>query len=980
MKRITQFLLLITFSLGLSTAAQQDSPGGRLEYVGQSATMRVIPSIQSRMGQIEPAPANNVEPMDGRHSVRGVKSNVVPGKDPQTIDDPLAANPGKFDKAFHLGRALKNDFVVNNFPFSPSDPSLAVGPDHTFIVFNTGFIIYDKEGNDLTGPMSTNAIFSPGGCCDLTVTYDNNANRWVVTYLFLPGVELAVSSGPNPLTSTWTVYLFPQVEDYNKLSRWRDGYYITENGTFDVWVIDREAVLNGNPDANIQGFVIDGVEGQFFTSAQVANITDNQMPETGGAPLVYIRDDGFFSADTDAINIWTLDVDFDTPGNSTVSAPEVFSAPEDITPFINVFDGGNFSNLEQPGVGMDIDALQSTIMNQMQFRKFSAHNSLIFNFVIDTDAGNGELAGIRWYEFRQSEDGGPWSLEQEGTYTAPDGRHAWVGSMAMDNQGNIGMGYSSMAGPTTPNPSDFPVGAYITGQLGDAEPGVMNVAEQFIGENGDIFGTTRFGDYAKVDIDPINDKEFWFITEYNRTNHVSIFQIQPDLSSDLSVVLVDTPEDGDLSAPQEVTVTIMNFGLTEASDFDIAYSIDGATIATEPFTGSISPGETASFTFTALGDFLVEGQAYELTVSTLLSDDEFNGNDAFTKTVRHLYSDDTGVVNLTAPISSVSQVTIEIENFGSTTQTSIPVFYTLNGDVVQENYTGSLAQGETDTYTFLNTVDTSDLGEYVFTAGTELAADEDETNDDITRIIVSTLCMPESNCTGNGGIRELNLVDQSINTECSDNGYADNTDIVFNFVLADNPFQGVLQTAFINSPYAIWIDFNDNKTFEEDEIVASGMSSSVVDAETEFVVDFTDISDEIISGDYIMRVRGKAGNFGLGDVTNPCEDLNFGRTNDYTANISGVLGSSDEIFASTALQVHSLGNKQFEVRFNDTSSFSNKLPITIYNGSGQIMAYYTTDNKNGYSKVIDMSFVSSGVYFVRVGTDQLNKVKKIIVE
>ena len=34
---------------------------------------------------------------------------------------------------------------------------------------------------------------------------------------------------------------------------------------------------------------------------------------------------------------------------------------------------------------------------------------------------------------------------QEGTYTAPDGRHAFGASMAMDIQGNIGMGYSSMS-------------------------------------------------------------------------------------------------------------------------------------------------------------------------------------------------------------------------------------------------------------------------------------------------------------------------------------------------------------------------------------------------------------------------------------------------------------------------------------------------------------------------------------------------------
>ena len=161
-------------------------------------------------------------------------------------------------------------------------------------------------------------------------------------------------------------------------------------------------------------------------------------PTTGGAPLVYMRDDGFGGVSQDAINIWTVNVDFDTPSNSDVSDPEVFT---NIEPFINVFDGGSFANLAEPGNGSSIDALQSVIMNQAQFRKFPTYNSALFNFVVDVEASNSiERAGIRWYEFRQTTDGGPWSMEQEGTYTAPDGRHAWMGSMAMDNQGNIGMG------------------------------------------------------------------------------------------------------------------------------------------------------------------------------------------------------------------------------------------------------------------------------------------------------------------------------------------------------------------------------------------------------------------------------------------------------------------------------------------------------------------------------------------------------------
>ena len=63
-------------------------------------------------------------------------------------------------------------------------------------------------------------------------------------------------------------------------------------------------------------------------------------------------------------------------------------------------------------------------MNQAQFRKFSSHNSAILNFVVNISGDASNLAGVRWFELRQDGDGQPWSLYQEGTYAAPDGKHA----------------------------------------------------------------------------------------------------------------------------------------------------------------------------------------------------------------------------------------------------------------------------------------------------------------------------------------------------------------------------------------------------------------------------------------------------------------------------------------------------------------------------------------------------------------------------
>ena len=51
-----------------------------------------------------------------------------------------------------------------------------------------------------------------------------------------------------------------------------------------------------------------------------------------------------------------------------------------------------------------------------------------------------DQAGIRWFELRRTPPGsGNWTLFQEGTH-APDTDNRWVGSIAMDEAGNIALG------------------------------------------------------------------------------------------------------------------------------------------------------------------------------------------------------------------------------------------------------------------------------------------------------------------------------------------------------------------------------------------------------------------------------------------------------------------------------------------------------------------------------------------------------------
>ncbi len=583
------FLLPVLLFAAYVANSQEQST--KAFYHGKISSVEYVSSIESRPNDLIP-PDNSVREAKDK---RSLGNQIVSGKDPQTKNDYYVMNKHEQEQSVkRTAPSLVFDTYSSNS--QPTDPSLAVGPNHVMVVFNTGFMIYDKSGNQLLGQTSPNpAIFPSGGCCDLTVSYDNAADRWVLSFLGT-GAQVAVSDGPNPLTSGWYVYNIPAVNDYQKLSVWSDGYYITENtgGTNKLWALERNAMLAGNSSAQIVGFNLPGIVTSGFFSPQVLNVTDDNLPAPGGATIVYLQDNAWSGVSVDHIKVWTANINWNNPGSSTVSTPQEINT----TPFISVFDNGAFNNLSQPGGGSSIDAIQATIMNQAQFRKFASHNSAVFNFVVDTDAGSGKLAGIRWYEFRQSGDNQPWSLYQEGTYTAPNGRHAWMASLAMDQNGNIGMGYTSMSGSSTP--TTVRVSSYYTGRLSTDPLGTMTSAEQLIASGTGNFSGTRYGDYSKIDVDPSDDTSFWFINEYingSRKGVVGKFQIQagtPDTEAPTTPTNLVASNITSSGSELSWTASTDNVGVT-----GYTISINGAVVGTSATTSYNVTGLSPTTTYNA---------------------------------------------------------------------------------------------------------------------------------------------------------------------------------------------------------------------------------------------------------------------------------------------------------------------------------------------------------------------------------------------
>jgi len=975
MKLIYTFLAcLFLASLGVNA---QDADLTKPFYKGTIGNVTYVPSINSRLAEIPTYVDSNEEAKDGRSS----RAKVIPGKDPQTQDDYFARNQDPLTQKL-AGQPPSIVFDAYASGSQPTDPSLGVGPDHVLVVFNTGFIVYDKAGVAQSGQMPPNpTIFPSGGCCDLTVSFDQDAQRWIVSFLG-GGAQVAISDGTStdPLATGWFVYNINQINDYQKLSVWSDGYYLTDNtgSANKVWAMERDEMLVGNPAAQILGFNLPGLVTSGFYSPQVLNVTDDNMPAAGGATVVYLQDDAWGGVTTDHVKVWNIDVDWGA-GTGTVSNPPL-QIPA--TPFIGVFDGGSFSNLAQPGGGADIDALQATIMNQAQFRKFGGHNSAVFNFVIDTDATGGELAGVRWYELRQVADGQPWTLFQEGTYTAPDGRHAWHASMMMDATGNIGMGYTSMAGPTTPNPTNFRVSSYYTGRFASDPLNTMTIAEELIAAGNQNIPGLRYGDYSKIDIDPADDKTFWFINEYmnsGRKGVVGVFKIAPDFNNDVGAVDIVTPVDGILTAAETVEVTLFNFGLDPQSNFPVELRVDGGLVATENFVGTIPSASSASFTFVQTVDLSTEGQTYEIMVTTDLSGDEDVNNDSVTENVTHVFANDVGVIEILEPTSGEGLgnevVSVRIENFGAAPQANFPVSYTIDGGAaVTENVVGPVGPGATLDYDFATLADLSVEGTYEFAATTDLAGDSDTSNDEATKTVSNLSCASETNDTNfpigpNAGTvtnsvitytNSINVNDVNVNVNIQHTWVGD---LTITLIAPDNT--QVLLADGVCGDCDDMIDV----TFDDEAANPITGATDPITGPYQPEGNLSDLDGISTIGDWTLRIVDNANQDG-------------GTLLDWTLQLCGdpILGVED--FANTNdLLVVDQGNNQFKLLL-PTTEYTDQLTFSVVNLLGQTLSSYRIENENGtgYEYDLDMSYVASGVYIVRIGNSEFGGVKRIIVK
>ncbi|MBU0764655.1 MAG: hypothetical protein KJ607_07465, partial [Bacteroidetes bacterium] len=124
---------------------------------------------------------------------------------------------------------------------------------------------------------------------------------------------------------------------------------------------------------------------------------------------------------------------------------------------------------------------------------------------------------------------------------------------------------------------------------------------------------------------------------YNTFTDFTIdIELLPSAAEDGGVSGITTaPSSCNLSASEQITMEIRNYGTTPIGSFDVNYQVNGGPAVTETYTGSVNPGATANYTFTTTADLSAAGTGYEITAFTSVVNDTVTNNDTYTKIVTH---------------------------------------------------------------------------------------------------------------------------------------------------------------------------------------------------------------------------------------------------------------------------------------------------------------------------------------------------------
>lgn len=544
-----------------------------------SPAVRDLPSVST-----EPPAFANTSERERPNSINS-QENIVDVADPlagRVIEDVNTPNP-----------LFTVDGVNNLCNCSPPDTVGDVGPNHYVQMANaTTFSIFNKTGGAIVSNVALNSLWSSGNCAssdngDPIVLWDSMANRWLLAQFSTGnGICVAVSQTADPTGSYYGYeFTFPSFPDYFKISVWPDAYYIGINeSNYTVAALDRSKMLLGQAAGMVR---FDPGLGNFAMPADM----DGPTAPPANAPgyfYTFLDDTYHGGGGVDRLEVYAFRVNWTTPASSSF----VLSTTIPIANYTYTVCGFFvLSCIPQSGTTRRVDPVSEWPMYHLPYRNFGTHEVMVGNFAVDV---GGDRAGIRWFELRKT--AGNWTLYQEGTHAPNDGLHRWMGSIAMDKNGNIALGYSRSSTNTFPS-------LYIATRAPGDTLGALQTEALFFAGGGSQTGNTRWGDYSTMSVDPTDDCTFWFTSEYYAATTSNAWRTRlgafrmPDCNNSPYGLSLSPATAGQAANPgQVVTYTLAVTNTGSASDtFTVTLSGNAFSTSAPASVGPLAAGASTTF-------------------------------------------------------------------------------------------------------------------------------------------------------------------------------------------------------------------------------------------------------------------------------------------------------------------------------------------------------------------------------------------------
>lgn len=518
---------------------------------------------------------------------------------------------------------------------APPDTTMAVGPNHIIVWVNSRYTIHNKTGTVLLGPVNGNTLFTGvGGVCETTnrgdpiLQYDRLADRWILSQFafnvsggnpvspYLQCFAISQTNDPTGAYYRYTVTFSPTapsgLNDYGKLGVWTDAYYTSynmfqgspagSNSGVALCASDRTKMLAGDPSATTLCSPIAFYGGG--ASFLPADLDGTTLPTDTSQGGLFIRQNP-----TPSLNLIKLKPDF-TAGTVTINNGFGGAAGSFISVTIPATlrscNGTGGTCITQPGTANTLDTLGSRLMYRAAYRNRGGTDSLVVAQSVDPDGAGARGAAMRWYEIRSPFAATP-TLHQVSTFDEGGTGDRWMGSIAMNKDGDMMMGYSivnsaTMAIPGVVPPNTKPSIALTGRRLADPVNTMQSEQIVFTGSGSQTGTLTRWGDYTTIQTDPSDDQGFCFVGQYlpadgtfNWRSRVICAKFAAPTAAGVIIAGRITDSNGNGIAKAQITITDNQGAVRSTNSNGFGYYRFDEIRSGESYTISVS---SKRFTFT----------------------------------------------------------------------------------------------------------------------------------------------------------------------------------------------------------------------------------------------------------------------------------------------------------------------------------------------------------------------------------------------